>query len=176
MATHERKTTNIVKFYRKEVPNKNKTQQEGRPIYDWKEYVIILCPGQTRSETNRPATDLDKREYREAYEAFLKNEEPPLPGTPINLLPGLSPARAADLRKSHIFTIEQMAACPDTAMRDVGMDFNSLKNAASAYLNKSTPEVDELRRKVAELTEQLKALTAAKKPGRPRKQPEQIAA
>lgn len=177
MANYERKSVNTVKFYWREVPNKMKSLAAGHPVCDWKEYVIILCPGQTRSETNRPATDLDRREYRGEYEAFQRNGDAPLPGTPIHQLPGISPHRANELRKAHIFTVEQMAACPDTAMRDIGMDFNSLKNASAEFLKRGNAEVEGLRRQVAELTQKLNELTAPKKPGRPRKQPEiQVAA
>lgn len=177
MATHEKPGQNTVKFYWKEVANKNKSREAGHPVCDWKEYIIILCPGQMRSATDRPATDIDKRTYPAAYQAFQASKEAPLSGTPISSLPGLSPSRAADLRRLHIFTVEQMAGCSDTAMRDVGMDFNSLKTAAAAFVNKGSPEVESLRQQVAELTAKLAELTKPKKPGRPRKHIEvQVAA
>ena len=178
MATHERKGLNSVKFYWREVPNKKKTQEAGRPVADWKEYVIILCPGQPRSATDRPANEIDKRQYPREYEAFQKNEEAPLPGTPINQLPGMSPYRAQELRRIHIFTVEQMAACSETARKDVGMDFNTLKASAAEFLKRGTPEVEALKAQVAELTAQLAQLTAKKKPSRPPRaaQPEQAAA
>lgn len=172
METHKQSQTqqNYAKFYLHPVLNKKKSVEAGRDIYEDKVYVLILCPGQTRSEWRRPMQDKDKRDYPQAWADFQNGEkEPTVSGTPIEFL-GISPARAKELRAVHIYTVEQMANCPDTASREVGMDFNTLKNRAAAFISKNSPEVDELRRKVAELTEKLAALTSEKKkPGRPKK-------
>lgn len=175
MATHTKTQQNYAKFYIQPVLNKNKTKAEGRDIYEDRVYILILCPGQTKTEVRRPMQELDKREYPQAWMDFQAgNKEPQVTGTPIEYL-GLSPSRAKELRAVNIYTVEQMASCADTNARAVGMDFHALKNKAAAYVTKNSPEVEELRRKVADLTQKLTELSA-KKPGRPRKQPEQIAA
>lgn len=171
MATHEKKQQNYAKFYIEPVKNNNKSREAGRDVFEDKVFVLILCPGQTKSETRRPMQEIDKREYPQAWADFQNgNKEPTVSGTPIEYL-GISPSRAKELRSAHIYTVEQMADCADTASRVVGMDFHTLKNRASALISKTSPEVTDLRRQVAELTEKLNALTAPKKPGRPRRTP-----
>lgn len=178
MATHEKPGRNYAKFYLHPVKNNNKSREAGREIYEDKEFILILCPGQTKSECRRPVQEKDKQEYPQAWADFQNgNKEPTVSGVPIEHLPGLSPARARELRSAHIFTVEQMAECADTASQTIGMDFNSLKNTAQAYISKSSPQVAALEKRVAELTAKLEALTAAKPRGRPRKQlEEQVAA
>ena len=176
MATHEKRQQNYAKFYIEAVKNNNKSREAGRDIFDDKVFILILCPGQMKGETRRPMQDKDKLEYPQAWADFQNgNKEPTVSGTPIEYL-GISPSRAKELRAVHIFTVEQMADCPDTAAKSVGMDFHTLKNRAAALVSKTSPEVADLRQQVAELTAKLSALTAPKKPGRPRKQPEQLAA
>lgn len=173
MATHEKTQANYAKFYLHPVLNKNKSREAGRDVYEDRVYVLILCPGQTRSEWRRPMQERDKRDYPQAWADFQNgNKEPTVAGTPVEYL-GVSPARAKELRSVHIHTIEQMANCPDTASREVGMDFNTLKNRAQAYLSKNSPEVEQLKKRVAELEA---ILSDKKKPGRPKKEPEMQAA
>ena len=177
MATHEKKQQNYAKFYIEAVKNNNKSREAGRDIFDDKVFILILCPGQMKGETRRPMQDKDKLDYPQAWADFQNgNKEPTVSGTPIEYL-GISPSRAKELRSVHIFTVEQMANCPDTASKDVGMDFNTLKGRAAAYVGKNSPEVEVLRKQVAELSAKLAELTAAKKkPGRPRKAVEMQAA
>lgn len=173
MATHEKRQQNYAKFYIEAVKNNNKSREAGRDIYDDKVFILILCPGQMKGETRRPMQENDKREYPQAWADFQNgNKEPTVSGTPIEYL-GISPSRAKELRAVHIFTVEQMADCPDTASKDVGMDFNTLKGRAAAFVNKNSPELERLRAQVAELTAKLDALAkpaeAPKKRGRPPK-------
>lgn len=175
METQNKPGQNYAKFYLEPVKNNNKSREAGRDIYEDRTFILILSPGQTKSECRRPMQEQDKRLYPQAWADFQAgSSETTVTGTPIEYL-GVSPARAKELRAVHIHTIEQMADCADTNSRNVGMDFHTLKNKAAAYLSKSSPEVAELRKQV----EELKALLAAqtpKKPGRPKKQPEMQAA
>lgn len=184
MATHEKRHQNYAKFYVEAVKNNNKSREAGRDIFDDKVFILILCPGQMKGETRRPMQDKDKVEYAQAWADFQNgNKEPTVSGTPIEYL-GIAPSRAKELRAVHIYTVEQMADCPDTAIKSVGMDFNTLKARAAALLSKSTPELEQLRRQAAEQAEQIAALTAQlaeltkpkKKPGRPPKAEMQAAA
>jgi hypothetical protein len=176
METQNKPGQNYAKFYLHPVKMNKKSEEAGRDIYEDRVYILILSPGQTKSECRRPMQEQDKRLYPQAWADFQNgNQEPTVAGTPIEYL-GVSPARAKELRAVHIHTIEQMADCADTASRTVGMDFNTLKNRAKAYIGKSSPELETLRKQVAELQAQIAALSAPKKPGRPKKAPELQAA
>lgn len=182
MATHSKPGHNYAKFYWHPVRMNKKSEEAGRDIYEDRIYILIYAPG-SKSDCRRPMQEKDKREYPQAWADFQNGEkEPTVVGTPIEYL-GISPARAKELRAVNIHTIEQMANCADTAKVNVGMDFVSLKNRAQAFVNKNSPEVMELRataerqaRQIAELTEKLEQLSAAKKPGRPRRTAEVQAA
>lgn len=176
METQNKPGQNYAKFYLHPVRMNKKSEEAGRDIYEDRIYILILSPGQTKSECRRPMQEKDKREYPQAWADFQNgNQEPTVAGTPIEYL-GISPARAKELRAVHIYTVEQMAACPDTASKDVGMDFHSLKNRAQAYIGKTSPELETLRKQVADLQAKLAELSAPKKPGRPKKAPELRAA
>jgi hypothetical protein len=176
MATQNKPGQNYAQFYLHPVKMNKKSEEAGRDIYEDRVYVLILSPGQTKSECRRPMQERDKRDYPQAWADFQNgNKEPTVVGTPIEYL-GISPARAKELRAVHIHTIEQMAECSETTKQNVGMDFFALKNRAAAYVSKSSPELSALQQKVAELTQQLAAFTEKKKPGRPKKAPELQAA
>jgi hypothetical protein len=174
MAAREKKQANYAKFYLHPVKMNRKSEEAGRDIYEDRVYILILPPGSIKSECRRPMQERDKRDYPQAWADFQNgNKEPSVVGTPIEYL-GVSPARAKELRAVNIYTVEQMADCPDTAAQTVGMDFNAMKNRAKSYVAKASPELDALRQRVAELEAQL---SAKPKPGRPRKvEVQQVAA
>ena len=160
MQTTNNRNPNYASFYLHPVLNNVKTKAAGREIYDDKTYILILCPGQSKTEVRRPCTDIDKREYPDAWKAFQEGKETPISGTPIEQLPGVTPGRAMELHKLHIRTIEQLVEVPDQNMHSLGMDAYKLRDAAKAFVEKNTAEIQALRAENAVLNKSLSEMRA----------------
>lgn len=175
---------NYVKFYQQWVRNNFKSQQEGIEIGDNQDFVIIISPGQPKSEVRRKATDADKSQYRHEWNAYQEGKEHQVSGTPIELLPGLPHGMADALKALYIYTIEQMATLSDIALQKVGMGGEDIRRKADAYLSKNTSEVVSLKKQLAEAqamidvlkerVEELESGNAEKKPRGRRKSAEKV--
>lgn len=166
-------------FYHHPVLHKNKSKEAGREIYEDKVYILILCPGQSKQETRRPASDQDRMNYPTAWRAFCEGRAEPLVGTPIEHLPGLTPARCKELHAVHVRTVEQLANVPDQNLPALGMGGTVLKQQAQAFIQKNSSEVAALKHELTEarrMVDELKQMIAKQgsdlpKPrGRPRKE------
>jgi len=170
----ENKTSkNYVKFYRQWKRNNFKSNEQGIEVGEEQDFILIICPGQPKTEVRRRATDNDKHEYPQEWRSYQEGKEHQIAGTPIELLPGLANGMADSLKALYIYTIEQMADLPDGVMYKIGMGANENRMKAKAYLEKGSAEVAILKAKVlelettiAELRAQLDAKPVKGKPGR----------
>ena len=177
--TNQSTSRNYVKFYPKWVRNNFKSEQEGKEVGDYRDFVLIICPGQPKSEVHREVRERDRQDYAQEWAAYKAGKEQRLSGTPVELLPGLEASRADSLKTLYIHTIEQLAELSQPAMQRVGMGAVELVQKAKAYLSKNSTEVVALKTElakrdetIAEMQRQLAELSAAiqpRKPGRPKK-------
>lgn len=157
-ADNSKEARNYVKFYRQWVRNNFKSNLEGMEVGEHQDFVIIICPGQPKSEVRRKATEADKSQYRQEWAAYSEGKEHQMSGTPIEMLPGLSQGVADSLKALYIYTIEQMAGLSDMALQKVGMGGNDIRQRAKSYMDKSSSEVVSLKAQLAEALEAIKAL------------------
>jgi hypothetical protein len=179
----------FVQFHNHPVKNNNRSKAEGRPCYDNKVYVRIISPGDKTSEVDRLAHEGDFERFPNQYKAFLNKNEGVVDGTPLEHWPALDAAMLKECKEASLFTVEQIAALPDTAVQKLGMGFRSLKNQAQAFiefakdtslpqklaadLQRERDEKEQLKATVAELAAQVKEMREEKRgPGRPRKDSE----
>lgn len=164
----------IVRFFMKEVLLGAKSEQEGRPIYEDREHIEIKIKGQDKGIYSDVVRDDHRRRFPIAYAAFKAGREVPVVGTPIEMLAGVGPALAHNLKGLHIRTIEDLAGISDeNSLSAIGMGARELVNRAKAWVGKQAPEaialreqLDEERRARQALEERLAALEAAPKRGR----------
>lgn len=184
VASHQAAARNYVKFYSKWKRFNKKSEEEKREVGEYRDYIMIVCPGQPKSEVHREVQEADKRDYRSEWNAYKDGKEHRVSGTPVELLPSLDKSRADSLKTIYIYTIEQLADASEPAKHAIGMGANELVNKAKAYLQKNSAEVSMLRQELAEKDKAIAALAARlsaienqpkKKPGRPRKTQEQHA-
>ena len=168
---------NYAKFYPRWVRNNFLSEKEGKEVGAYKDFVMIICPGQPKSEVHREVREDDKRLYAEEWASYKAGKEQRLSGIPVDLLPGLDKSRADSLKAIYIYTIEQLAELSDIAKQKVGMGANDLVNRAKAYIANKTAGQVQLEAKIAELEKRLNEVIAEneqlkqkKKPGRPRKE------
>jgi len=167
-AFSSKEARNYVKFYRQWVRNNFKSKAEGVEVGEQQDFIIIICPGQPKSEVRRKATDADKVQYRHEWQAYSDGKEHQQSGTPIEVLPGLASGMADALKAVYIYTIEQMADLSDLSLQKVGMGGNDIRQRCKAYLSKNSVQVSELQAKLDEALAAIAQLQKAKvrqKPG-----------
>lgn len=181
-----------VEFRYDKVLNEFRSQQEGRPIYDWTDWVRISVPGNNLSVIDRPAHNGDKMRFPMHWARYEQSRETPgqVDGTPIDQWALIGRDQAETLRYFKFYTVESIASASDQMITRIGtaggMDPYTLRTKAQAFLQaaKATAEnvnrEDELRKRdeqIAKQQEMLEAmqaqlaeLTAQKRgPGRPAK-------
>lgn len=152
---------NIAHFYYHPVLSPQKTAEAGTEIYEDAVYILILSPGQRLSEIRRKATDKDKENYALQYKAFLEKRVQPIVGTPLAMLPGITPARVRELEYLNIRTVQHLITMPDTALSKVGPDALKLRQQAVAFVEKNDPIIIALEERVKQLEQKLLLLQAA---------------
>lgn len=183
MATEE----NIIpQFFIDAVQNNYKSEQEGRPIHEDREFIRILIAGDSRSEVVREVLPNDKERFREQYRRFrdgLKEDEQ-LTGTRLKEWPAMTPASIRDFNGINVFTVEQIAGMSDVAVGNFGMGGLEWRAKAKAYLEAAekgatashyAAENERLRADIERLSSQVRELASQidpekRGPGRPRKE------
>lgn len=102
-----------VKFYMHPVRDDGKSEAEGRPIYNDREYLEIRTPGQQNNIIRRPVCDMDRQRFRKAYAMFKEGNEEQMIGTPLTEVGWLTRSQVEELAYVRIRTLEHLAAVGD---------------------------------------------------------------
>lgn len=169
---NQKEARNYARFYTKWKRNNFLSEKEGSEVGENRDYVMIICPGQPKTEVHREATDIDKRTHAQEWRDYKEGREQRASGTPIEVLPGLPQGQADALKAMYIYTIEQMANLSDMALQKVGMGGNELRLKCKSYIDKNSAEVVLLKQQLADkdvlladMMARLEALEAPKKRG-----------
>ena len=167
---------NYGRFYRKWIRNNYQSAAEGREIGEYVDYVMIVSPGQMKSEVHRKATPADKAQFREEWAAYEAGREQVSSGTPIELLPGMDASRAAPFKLHYVLTIEQLADLSDLAAQKTGSGSLEWRERAKKYLDSRGADkraletahdrIAELERQLGEVQAQLAQVLAPPKTGK----------
>lgn len=161
--------TAIPQFFMKDVKNNFKSNQEGRPVYDTKEYVRIIIPGDRNSIPERPVKDVDKARWPKQYAMFAQGLEMATDGTPLEQWPPIDRNQVEFLKHWNVRTVEQLSQVNDVNVQRMGMGMMSLRANAALWLEQArsgagisrvVQERDELKSQVTLLTEQLADLAS----------------
>lgn len=150
----------FVRFYSDAIQNQQKTDIEGRPMYDQVEMCEILFAGDnTKTKVGR-ATDGNPPYYQRfprQYEAFKQQLEIVQDGTPIEHWPPITKAQALELKAMNIHTVEMLANVPDVNLKWMGA--RQLRENAKAWLSEAEAgkETIKLRAEIEALRTQLEA-------------------
>lgn len=167
------------------VQNEQKSAEAGRPIYEEKEFVRIVVPGDRNSIVFQPATDEHRRRFPRAYEAFKNRTQIANDGTPLEHWPPLNRGLCMTLKAAHIHTVEALAQVSDANLQSLGMGMRELRDQARAYIQSAKDvaaihklaaenqrlreQMAEQQRQIAELSRRLSAPPPApERPERPR--------
>jgi len=157
-----------VKFYIRPKENEAKSAEEGRPIYEDKEYVEIRTPGNTTNIVQRPVTDMDKKRFAAAYREFKAGDTEQVIGTPLVEAPWITRSQVEELSYLRIRTVEQLANVGDDVctripglfklkQRAQHMEVNAEKQAPFIKLQK---EREDMQAQIDSLKETVEAQAA----------------
>lgn len=166
-----------VRFETRTKLNKKKTEENesGTLVYDNVDFALITPPyskdcveikvdqwfanqAVSVSSGRTPREWLDH--WKRQYEAWKRNEEIPLDGTPIKEWSAITPAEVKMILAAEIRTVEDLAAANDEGMRRLGMGAQKLKQRATTWL-KSAKDLGPITRENERLTQENASLKRA---------------
>ena len=116
-----------------------RSKEAGRPIYEDREFVEILIPGDRRSMAVEPVNDEHKARWPKEYEAFRRARRPRWRERRwrTGRTPSLSRARVEELAYFNIRTVEQLAQVNDAQLQQLGMGARELARSARKRSSRS---------------------------------------
>lgn len=167
----------IVEFSLEPLQDKEKSKEEGRPIYKEVEFINIRIVGDTKTEVKRrvqyddtPNMPSDINRFPRQWTAFKNKNSVTHEGTPITEWPPVGKALALELKGLNIHTVEQLAACADGNLKWMGA--RELKNKAVAWLENAKggaavtalqEENEKLKRDIEAIKNQMAGFASNKK-------------
>ena len=163
----------VVRFYNEAVLNERQTKEQGRPIYDDREFCEIRSAGNRQTVWVFPAHEVWKVQpndmtgvpdqityamrFNDQYKKFKAGQAQTMSGTPLEEAPFLTQAKRLELKALNVHTLEQLAAIDGAPLKQLGMGGREWKNQAIAYLEKAagTSDVTKLAADVAGLRDTL---------------------
>jgi hypothetical protein len=150
-----------VRFYSDAILNQQKSDAEGRPIYDQVEMCEINFAGDNTKVRIAKATEGNPPYYLrfpKQYAAFKQQQEIVEDGTPIEHWPPITKAQAMELKAMNIHTVEMLANVPDVNLKWMGA--RQLRENAKVWLSEaeSGKEAIRLNKKIEELQAQIEAM------------------
>lgn len=155
-----------VKFYKSAVHLKGRSEKEGRPIFEDRDFIAIVVPG-SADEHVREVRDDDKVRFHVQWARYQANQEQVQDGTPVDDWAALTASQREELKHLKVYTVEAVAGLSDAQAQKLGPGYMSLRTKASAFLEQAkdsaaaqrfAAENDALRSELADLREQFKAL------------------
>jgi len=128
-----------VKFYTRPVMHGFKSSEAGRPIYEDKEYIEILVPGDSKTKVDCPVNDEFRTRFPKQYEKFKRNEVQAVTGTPLEMWPQITRSMVAELKAMNVTTVEQLADMADTTAQNI-MGNHDLRRRAKLFIDAAKGE------------------------------------
>jgi hypothetical protein len=153
--------------------NEQKSKEEGRPIFEDREYVEIRVPGRRDFQT-KLANEINKARFPVHYAKFKARESQEAEaGTPLTEYPGVTRGQVEELQFFHVVSVEQLAAVPDSSLSSMHGGL-LLKQKAAQYLdaskdNAAAAKLEEANNLIANLNDRLEALENAEPVAKPKR-------
>lgn len=159
----------IVEFFVDAVQLGHRSEVEGRPVFEDREFVRILIAGDAKTEVVKAVTPEVRQKYAQAYEHWKRTQQPLHDGTPLKEWPALRPAQVRELNALNLFTVEHLAGLDDAGIGRIGLGGRELAAKAKAYLSQSASQAaaqqyaaenERLKGDIAALTRQVREIGA----------------
>lgn len=150
----------VVAFYKNAVKNNFKSMQEGRPIFEDKDFIKIIIPG-SRDVTEARVTEQYKERFPRQWAAYQNKQQVKIEGTPLSELTWMGRSMVAEFAACNVNTVEQLVGMSDV---DGGkfMGWNQIKQRCERYLQAAKGEAPALvmEKQVADLSKENETLKA----------------
>jgi hypothetical protein len=172
----------FVEFYEDAMEIPFKSEQQGRPVYEQREFVRIIVPGDSTNIIETPVTEGHKEQFPRQYERFKKGQSDVIEGTPLAMWPVINKSQVKEAAFFEVRSVEQLAELSDSICKRMGMGYVELRTKARAWLlsakdsaivTKQAADNDRLTNEIEMLKAQIAELGAVKR-GRPAKEPEAV--
>ena len=175
----ENSSSNLfVEFYEESMEIPFKSEAEGRPVYEQREFVRIMVPGDSMNIIETPATPGHKEEFSRQYERFRKGLKDIVDGSPLSQWPPVNKSQVKEMAHFEIQSVEQLGDLSDSNCKRMGMGYMELRGKARAWLlaakdgaivTKQAAENERLQSEIEMLKAQITDLATPKR-GRPAKE------
>ena len=139
-----------------------KSQEAGRPIFEKKDYIKIIQPGE-RDQMVREVTDLDKMRFPKQWQAY-ENQQAQIPdGTPLAVMFPQDPQICDQLRALKIHVVEHLAGLGEEGIKRLGMGGRDYVERAKNFLAAASnmKGAHEMQRKLEAQADEIATLKAA---------------
>lgn len=123
----------MIKFEIFPHPNEIKSLEAGHPVYDDREYITIIVPGDKTSVVHRPVWAQDRTRFARQYAQFKQGQEQTVVGLPLKLWGGMTLGQAKEFEYFNVKTVEQLSEMSDGNGIAIH-GFQGLKQRAKDYL------------------------------------------
>jgi|19_taG_2_1085344.scaffolds.fasta_scaffold00082_8 hypothetical protein len=172
-----RQGEHYVRFFHDAVQDMAKTEEEGRPIYEDREFIEIRAPGNQTSVLIKEVNEYYRDMFAMQYHAWKQGDEEQIHGTPLKAWPMITASQVKELQHLGILSVEQLAEVADSSA-GAFMGFNTLKRRAklfleaaegnapmekmSALLEERDNEIEVLKRNMEEMGKRIDDLMASR--------------
>lgn len=156
------KDRTIPRFHVQTIKMEHASTQAGRGIYEDREFVEIIVPGNRNSIVCEPVSEEHKARWPDAYKAFKEGREIPLEGTPLANWPPMSRARVEEWAYLKVRSVEDLAGVSDAVLARVGMGAYQERETARKFLEVARTGTGPLERLLADnqrMASEIKLLT-----------------
>lgn len=117
-----------------------KSEQEGRPIYEDREFVRIITPGIAKSMPVEEVTAEHKNRWPQEYATFKSGLEEPVSGTPLEKWPQMTPSMCLMLKAMHVRTVEELAVLDDNILQGIGIGGRQFRDKAKEFVERANTD------------------------------------
>jgi hypothetical protein len=151
-----------VEFYAHSEHQPWKSAEQGRPIYEKKDYIKIIQPGE-RDQMVREVTDLDKMRFPKQWQAY-ENQQAQIPdGTPLAVMFPQDPQICDQFRALKIHVVEHLAGLGEEGIKRLGMGGRDHVERAKNFLAAASnmKGAHEMQRQIEAQKDEIATLKAA---------------
>lgn len=123
----------FVEFFREPVLHPGKSREEGRAVYEERDFVRIHVPGDKLNVVVQPMHEMNVQRFALRYQKWKAGQAEAVTGTPLSALPNMTPAKVEEYKFFKLVTVEQMAEANDNLGQKF-MSFHADKQAAKRFL------------------------------------------
>lgn len=159
----------FVQFFAQAVHLEWQSKQDGRPIYEQRDFVRVIQPGE-RDKMEREVREDDKHRWPRQWAAYQAQQQQVPDGTPIEVLFPGAPHEVAMLKALHVHTVEMLASMSEAGIGRLGLGGRTKVDRAKKFLdaaasmagaNKLQAELEQAQAEIGALKAQMEQLIAA---------------